>query len=327
MRLTVLAAAAMGSVVALVGFAGAANASATVDLIWIDKTDTACIDDGRRDCPQLGTTLTSVAVSDRITLAVILTAGPNGSWGAAVSVDYGDALPNLSVADFQSLTTTLPLPYLPLSLGSTTDQPPFIRNINSGAAPPIGQGIGLPAGQSAYLGTVSFHKDLIVNGTAEIAVGTNGPRGADDVLDGIGNVITATTTFNSAFLVDIGDPPPCGFEIEVNALRAGGKTVQVGPNQTVDVTAKARILKGTAPPDTTIDTTLTIEAVDDTGVIDTETSLPITLGVGKGGKGDKLTLDATRCDGGSITFVATFSGIDVGGDVCEGTRALRRACR
>jgi len=182
MRITVLAAAAMGSVVALVGFAGTANASATVDLIWIDKTDTACIDDGRRDCPRLGTTLSSVAVSDRITLAVILTAGPNGLWGGGVSVNYGDALPGVSVAGFQSLTTTLPLPYLTFNLGSTTDQPPFIDNINSAGVPPFSQGIGLQAGQSAYLGTVSFHKDFIINFGSEITVGTDGPT--DGLVDG-----------------------------------------------------------------------------------------------------------------------------------------------
>jgi hypothetical protein len=316
---------ALGSVVAHVGFASAANASATVDLIWIDKTDTACIDDGRRDCPQLGPWLSTVAVSDRITLAVILTAGPKGSIGASVSADYGYALPSLSVADFQSLTTTLPFPYLPVDLGGISDQPPYIEGIVSAAAPPIGLGIGLPPGQSAYLGTVSFHEDQLLYGVIGIAVGTDGP--GDDVLDGAGSVITATTTFNSAILGGIGDPEPCGFEIEVNALRAGGKTVRVGPSQTVDVTAKARIQKGTAWPGTTVDTTLTIEAVDDTGVIDTETSAPITLGVGKGGKGDKLTLDTTRCDGGYIEFVATFSGEDIDGDYCAGTETIRKACR
>ena len=157
MRLTVLAAAAMGSVVALVGFAGAANASATVDLIWIDKTDTACTDDGRRDCPQLGTTISSVAVTDNITLGVIITAGPLGILGAGVSVDYGGALPILSVLGFQSLTTTLPSVYLPMMLGATSDIPPFVDNINAAAAPPFNVGIGLPPGPSAYLGTVSFH--------------------------------------------------------------------------------------------------------------------------------------------------------------------------
>jgi hypothetical protein len=335
MRLTILAAAAMGSVVALVGFAGAADASATVDLIWIDKTDTACTDDGRRDCPRIGADISSVALGDNITLAVILTAGPGGSIGAGVSVDYGNALPALSVVGFQSLPTTLPLPYLPLNLLTTTNQPPFIDSIVVLAAPPLGLGIGLPAGQSAYLGTVTFHKDLIVNGIFEIAVGTNGPGDTDGVLDGFGTEISATTTFNSAFLVSVGDPPYCSdaegyfMQIEVNALRAPGKTVQVGPNRTVDVTAKARILKGTAVPDTTIDMTLTIEAVTPPGgtVIGTNSTGPITLGVGKGGKGAKLAVDTQQCVGGFIEFVATFFGTDEDRDECWGTRTLRKGCR
>jgi hypothetical protein len=324
----------MGSVAALVGFAGAANASATVDLIWIDTTDTACTNDGRRDCPRLGAGISSVAVSDNITLAVILTAGPNSSWGAGVSVNYGDTLPALSVVDFQRLTTTLPLPYLPFTLGTTTNQPPFIDNIIATVAPELG--IGLPAGQSAYLGTITFHKDLIVNGIFEIAVGTDGPGNTDDVLDGFGKVITATTTFNSAYLVTIeGDPSWCTdaegnlMQIEVNALRVGGKTVSAGPNQTVDVTAKARILKGTAVSGTTLDTTLTIEAVTPPGgtVIGTNSTGPIALGVGKGGKGDKLPVSVPHCDGGFIEFVATFFGKDQDNDECWGTRTLRKECR
>jgi hypothetical protein len=325
MRLTALAAAAMGSVVALVGFAGAANASATVDLIWIDKTDTACTDDGRRDCPQLGTTLSSVAFSDNISLAVILTAGPNGSIGGGVSVNYGDPGARFSVAGFQSLTTTSPSAYLPLHYGTTTNQPPFIDNINAAAAPPLGRGIGLSAGQSAYLGTVSFHKEFVVPPGFEIAVGTDGPGGTDGVLDGAGN--SANPTFNSAFVIEVEHELFCDFDIEVNALRAHGRTVRAGQNQTVDVTAKARILKGTAAPGTTIDTTLTIKAVDDTGVIDTKTSFPIRLEVGKGGKGDKLTLNTTRCDGGFITFVATFFGVDADNALCEGARTVRKECK
>ena len=86
MRLTVFAAAA-GSVVALVGFAGAANASATIDLIWADT----------------GTNqITNVNTSSAITLQVILTAGPNGSQGAVVSVDYSAALDTLSVLGYAS---------------------------------------------------------------------------------------------------------------------------------------------------------------------------------------------------------------------------------
>ncbi len=93
MRLTVFAA-AVGGVVALVGFAGAANASATIDLIWADT----------------GTNVVSnVNVSSAITLQVILTAGPTGGLGGFVSVDYRAALPPLTAAGFAS-TLTPPLP-------------------------------------------------------------------------------------------------------------------------------------------------------------------------------------------------------------------------
>ncbi len=336
MRLTVFATAAVSSVVALVGFADAANASATVDLIWIDTTDTACTDSDRRDCPQLGTAISSVAVSDKITLLVLLTAGPGGLADGGVSVNYGNFLPSyFSVVQFRSFPTPI---LLPSNLGTTTNQPPFIDNINATSFPAGGMGIGLPPGQSAYLGTVSFrsHSDLAADIVLGIDVGTNGPGGTDGLIRLSDYAeITATTTFNSAYLSGDGDPPQpaCNdsqghtMEIEVNKLRAGGKRVSAGPNQTVNVTAKARILKGTALPDTSIDTTLTIEAVDGTGVVDTKTSFPITLGVGRGGAGDKLTLNTTRCDGGFITFVVTFFGADEDGDPCEGTRQLRKECK
>ena len=197
--------------VALVGFAGTANASATVDLIWIDVTsvDSAgepiCLRPAERNCPTAprsdGQTISSAAIaSANITLGVIITAGPLGSLGAGVSVGYGDAVPLLGVVDFQSLTTTLPLMYLPVHPGTTTNQSPFIDNINALAAPSIGLGIGLPPGQTAYLGTVSFHKDALVVGTFEIIVGTDGPGETDAILDGVGNNISSTTTFNSAFI-------------------------------------------------------------------------------------------------------------------------------
>jgi len=118
-----------------------------------------------------------------------------------------------------------------------------------------------------------------------------------------------------------------GFmEIEVNALRAGARFIQAGSNQTRDVTAKARILKGTAQPGTTIDMQLTIEAIDGTDVISTNSTGPITLGVGKGGKGAKLSLDIPHCNSGFIDFVATFYGTDVEDDLW-GTRHLRKECR
>ncbi len=119
-----------------------------------------------------------------------------------------------------------------------------------------------------------------------------------------------------------------GFmEIEVNALRAGGKTIVTSPNDTTKVTAKARILKGTAPGDTTIVTTLTIQAVDGEDVIGSGSASNITLGVGKGGKGATITVLTEKCDSGFIDFIATFTGVDAGNDLCVGTRTIHKACR
>lgn len=195
---------AMGSVMALVGFASTANASATVDLIWLDNAEVLdCTKATARNCTLMGTTMSNVAVSDNITLLVLLTAGPGGSIGAGVSVDYTPMQIGLTVDRFRRFNTK---PTLPSALGSISDQPPFIDNINAAASPATGAGIGLPAGGSAYLGTISWIKNLVVNGTFEIKVGTNGPGGTDDVLDGAGSVITGTTTFNSAYLVNVPEP-------------------------------------------------------------------------------------------------------------------------
>ncbi len=228
MRLTVLAA-AVGSALALVGFAGAAQASATIDLIWIDIStiDTGgnpiCLQPAQRNCPQLGTTLSSVAVAvtDNITLGVIVTAGPQGLLGAGVSVNYGDALPKLRVVDFGSLATPV---FLPTQFGFTYNEPiGWVQNILAVAVPFNNQGIGLPAGATAYLGTVTFHTDALINGTFEIGVGVDGPGHpnpppgpTDDVLDLDGNNISGTTRFNSAFLGNVfptptpTPPPPPG---------------------------------------------------------------------------------------------------------------------
>jgi len=195
---------ALGSVVALAGFAGTANASATVDLIWLDlSAGTICLRPANRNCPRLGTTLSNLSVSDNITLLVLLTAGPNGSIGGSVSVDYTPTVPSYSVTGFRSF---LSKPFLTLALGTTSDIPPFIDQINAGAAPPAGAGVGLLNGQSAYLGTVSFKKDTVANGTFELKVGTNGPSGLDGVADLNGTDISATTTYNSAYLLNVPEP-------------------------------------------------------------------------------------------------------------------------
>jgi len=117
----------------------------------------------------------------------------------------------------------------------------------------------------------------------------------------------------------------CEFEIEINALRGGSPTVTVGG--TKDISAKARILKGTAPKGTTIDTELTIEAFDGAVLLSTQSVSGVQLEVGKGGKGKKLTMNVPECETGTIEFRATFSGFDGSGALCESTQAIRKTCK
>lgn len=121
-------------------------------------------------------------------------------------------------------------------------------------------------------------------------------------------------------------PEVCDFEIEVNALRAGSPTAPL--SGTKDVTAKARIVKGTAPAGTVVNTQLTI-AVTTGGVITSTKTAPetIRLGVGQGGQGAKLQMQIpSSCVNGVVGFVATFVGKDVEGDDCIGTRRISRTC-
>lgn len=123
------------------------------------------------------------------------------------------------------------------------------------------------------------------------------------------------------------EPPVCDFGIEINALRGGSPTTPFGLNATKDITAKARISKGSAPDGTTVVTQLRIDAIDGGTVINTQKSFPITLGVGKGGQGDKLTMLIPRCDAGSIDFKATFTGQDDDGDQCIESRTINKICK
>jgi hypothetical protein len=189
--------AAAGSLLALTGLAGVANASATIDLIWA-ATGTN----------QIGGITSPVSVSSTITLQVILTAGSAGSAGAGVSVDYSGAMSALSVIGYASLAGGS---ILPNHLRFATDTGSQIENINRVCCGYYG-GIGLVAGASAHLGTVTFHRNSSPAGTFEIGSDANGPT--DGVLNLIGGDITSTTTFNSAFIV----PEP-------NALTALGSGI------------------------------------------------------------------------------------------------------
>jgi len=176
--------------VALFGFAGAAHSSATIDLIW-DDTDTNVVYTGW--------------AGSLLQLKVILTAGPAGSTGAGVSVDYS------SVEGVPVLFLTSNTPDSPLPL--TIDNPPHLNGsrvelINSICLCNFGIGTGLAAGQSHQLGTVTFSVGALGSGRYEITSDVEGPIQApenektDGVLDGNTNVIPkADITFNSAFLV------------------------------------------------------------------------------------------------------------------------------
>jgi hypothetical protein len=176
-------AAAVGSAVALAGFAGAANASATIDLIWANGTNT----------------IRDVGTSSTLTLSVILTAGPLGSAGAGVSADYSAVVGKLGVLGYLST----PSGPLPVALGSTTNTGSRIENISSVCLCPF-VGTGLLEGQSHQLGTITFHKDTLVDGTFEIRSDALGPL--DAVLDLSGAEIQSTTTFNSAILINVPEP-------------------------------------------------------------------------------------------------------------------------
>jgi hypothetical protein len=167
----------VGGLVALAGFAGSANASATIDLIWAATgTDT----------------ITGVTTSSNIVLNVVLTAGANGSAGGGVSVDYSALVGDFTVFTFSSVTSA----FLPMSIPPTTDSGTQINNINAGGFPfnPI------PDGISVVIGTITFHNNTGTPGAFQLDVGAFFLT--DAVLDGTGLVdITGTTTFNSGFAV------------------------------------------------------------------------------------------------------------------------------
>jgi hypothetical protein len=127
-----------------------------------------------------------------------------------------------------------------------------------------------------------------------------------------------------------GAPPvTCDVTIEINAVRGGSPTV--GVPGTKNITAKARIAKGTGPGDQTLNnTTLTIEAFDGAALRDTQVSPDnITLVVGKGGQGDKLTMNVDTCNSGNIDFIATFEGTSsTNGSTCtQQSEPLTKRCK
>lgn len=123
--------------------------------------------------------------------------------------------------------------------------------------------------------------------------------------------------------------PECELTIEINALRGGAPTTPSG--ETKDITSKARILKGTAEATATVtDTVLTIRSYAGDLVVDEQVSPTLlTLIVGRGGLGDKLTMDVPVCTPGDIIdYVSHFAGTGPNGALCEATSGrLSKTCK
>jgi hypothetical protein len=160
----------IGSLVALVGFASTANASATVDLLWGGTTATL--------------TGTAGASSTTLVLAVVLTAGATPNPGASIDVDYSSAAGGKLVFVAAGNTTfTQPLT---IQLGAPVDTGTSVLGVNNASL-----GAKLLAGQSFLLGTITFHKGL---GAGTFSITSSGLVG-----DNTGGV-DGNVTFNSATL-------------------------------------------------------------------------------------------------------------------------------
>ena len=174
----------VGGLIALVGLAGTANASATVDLIW-QSTGTG--------------TISGLAISDSITLDVVITAGPNGSNGGSLSIDYSAVVGTLSVTGFSN---TLDGFWFFSPGGAPTDPgDDIIHAVNAGSM--CGAfGSCLANTESQRIGTVTFQVDALPGGSLEIFVGLfDGSDGVGDALGGDACPGGVGCTFNSGFAV------------------------------------------------------------------------------------------------------------------------------
>jgi len=82
-----------------------------------------------------------------------------------------------------------------------------VHNINGACIPALPSlGSCLSAGQSYLLGTLTFHKTVGADGfeIVPLVSRTDNGWGTDDVLNLYGEVISDTTTFNSAYMVKSG---------------------------------------------------------------------------------------------------------------------------
>ncbi len=106
------------SLVTLIGFASSAGASATIDLIWSG-----------------GGSNTTLATSSSAVLNIVLT-NDVLNIGASVSVDYSAAAGELVVVGLFNNPNGGTSPFLPLTLGPTSDFGGTVESFNAAALPP-----------------------------------------------------------------------------------------------------------------------------------------------------------------------------------------------
>ena len=178
----------VGSLVALVAFAGTAGASATIDLLW-NGTTSVLVDE------------TGNASSSTLTLDILLTAGPNGVSGYTFTVLYDPT--KVQVTGFSQTSFPEGNQHFGSAPGEDpTDNGTSLSSFNGLAVPPFGLGTGLNEGNTVSLGTIQFHK-LAGPGTFSVDAALVVPL--DDFADQAGNSIS-NPTFNAAFLVNIPEP-------------------------------------------------------------------------------------------------------------------------
>lgn len=180
----------VSGVIALVGLAGNANASATVDLIW-QSTGTD--------------TISGLTISDVITLDIMLTAGALGSNGASVSVDFSSLAGVMTVTGFSNTLDGF-WGFSPVGV-PTNPGDGIIHHLNAGSLCGVVGGClgdptlwGDPPGPgvtTARIGTVTFRVDALPGGSLGILVGLFDP--ADGVPNAVGG--NANPSFSSGFAV------------------------------------------------------------------------------------------------------------------------------
>ena len=140
------------SLAMLIGFAGSAGASATVDLLWNGTTSV----------------LTNTPSSSALNLQIVLTAGPLGVSAYALTVTYDPTV--VSVVSFAD-TSGAADPNFGITPGSIVDNGTSLQSFSGLANPIFGLGTGLNAPNSTVIGTMVFHTLVPIVGTFQITPG------------------------------------------------------------------------------------------------------------------------------------------------------------